>query len=324
MFPAHVMEVAIASPDDTGRSRTAIGHALNWWNCASGQRTQIALIPSSGITDRCDAFIALFDPMGRDVVEVMGDVERAKRAGKLVLVWLIAESPSHGPSSDDQSWLDNVTQRLTREGICPRYIGHGDADFEGRLQSAIAADLTDADLGALTVESERIASARQVRIYRTPVAFLGPQIWAVTVVNHGTSLAVDLQVSVGAVDSKGRARPGGAKRSTQAIADVVAKLSTGPWPDEHHPLLERGGALPTRQPAFLANRMDLVAAHNAVDFPRWLRPNQHASALYSLEPNAAPDVRIKFEDDAGQVWSRANDAEPERVSSISRSSGELR
>jgi hypothetical protein len=71
--------------------------------------------------------------------------------------------------------------------------------------------------------------------------------------------------------------------------------------------------------------MDLLAAHNARDFPRWLRPNQHASALYSLEPNASPTVRIKFEDEAGEVWSRANDAEPERVSSTtSRSSSELR
>jgi hypothetical protein len=146
----------------------------------------------------------------------------------------------------------------------------------------------------------------------------------VTVVNHSTSLVAGLQVSVGAVDSEGRARPGGAKRSRQAIADVVAKLGAGPWPDEHHPLSDPRGVLPARQPIFLSSRMELLAAHNAMDFPRWLRPNQHASALYSLEPNASLKVRIKFEDEAGEVWSRANDAEPERVSSKSRSSGEVR
>ena len=35
-------------------------------------------------------------------------------------------------------------------------------------------------------------------------------------------------------------------------------------------------------------------------------------------------VRITFEDEAGEVWSGANDAQPERFSSTSRSSGELR
>jgi hypothetical protein len=53
-------------------------------------------------------------------------------------------------------------------------------------------------------------------------------------------------------------------------------------------------------------------------FPRWLRPNQHASAIYSLSLNASLRVRIQFEDAAGELWSKVNDAEPERVSSISR------
>jgi hypothetical protein len=33
-----------------------------------------------------------------------------------------------------------------------------------------------------------------------------------------------------------------------------------------------------------------------------------------LELNASPRVRIQFEDEAGEVWSRTNDAEPERFS----------
>jgi hypothetical protein len=70
--------------------------------------------------------------------------------------------------------------------------------------------------------------------------------------------------------------------------------------------------------------MDLLAAHNILDFPRWLRPDQHASALYSLEPDASPNVRIRFEDEAGDVWSRVNDTEPERVSSKPSSSAEPR
>jgi hypothetical protein len=342
VFAARVAEVVIASPDDTDRFRPAIGQALNWWNAASGQRHEIVLMPSGAqhrtagaerlnpspesaqIVDRGDVFIAVFDPARRDVVQVMGDVDRAQRAGKLVLAWLLAESPSHGLSTDDQAWLGDVMQRLSKAGIIPRYLGHGDAHFESRLQMAITADLTHRNLGVLASEFEKASPVRRLRIYRTPVALLGPQIWAVTVVNHSASLVVGLQVSVAAVDSEGRARPGGAKRSRQPIADVLAKLRAGPWPDEHHPLSDPRGVLPAEQPIFLGSRMDLLAAHNAMDFPRWLRPNQHASALYSLETNASPTVRIKFEDEAGEVWSRANDAEPERVSSPSRSSGELR
>jgi len=343
VFAARVAEVVIAPPDDTDRFRPAIGQALNWWNAGSGQRHEIVLVPSGGqhrtagadrlnpsavsaqIVDRGDVFIAVFDPLRRDVVEVMGDVDRAQRAGKLVLAWLLAESPSsHGLSAEDQAWLGDVIQRLSKVGVIPRYLGHGDAHFESRLQTAITADLTNRNLGKLASEFEKASPVRRLRIYRTPVALLGPQIWAVTVVNHSASLVVGLQVSVAAVDSEGRARPGGAKRSRQAIADVVAKLRAGPWPDEHHPLSDPRGVLPAEQPIFLGSRMDLLAAHNAMDFPRWLRPNQHASALYSLEPNASPTVRIKFEDQASEVWSRTNDAEPERVSSPSLRSGEVR
>ena len=344
MFAARVAEVVIASPDDTDRFRPAIGQALNRWNAASGQRHEIVLMPSGGqhrtagaerlnpsaesaqIVDSGDVFIAVFDPARRDVGQVMGHVDRAQRAGKLVLAWLLAESPSsHGLSADDQGWLGDVAHRLTKAGVIPRYLGQGDAHFESRLQAAITADLTYRNLGKLASGIEKASPVPRLRIYRTPVALLGPQIWAVTVVNHSASLVVGLQVSVAAVDSDGRARPGSAKRSRQAIADVVAKLRAGPWPDKHHPLCDRRGVLPAQQPIFLGSRMDLLAAHNVLDFPRWLRPNQHASALYSLEPNTSPTVRIKFEDAAGEVWSRANDAEPERVSSTtSRSSRELR
>jgi hypothetical protein len=343
VFAARVAEVVIATPDDTEGFRPAISQALNWWNAASGQRHEIVLMPlgdghrtggaerlnpsaeSAQTVDSGDVFIAVFDPARRDVAQVMGAVDRAQRAGKLVLAWLLAESPSsHGLSADDQAWLGDVAHRLSKAGIVPRYLGQRDAHFESRLQTAITDDLTYRNLGKLASGFEKACQVPQLRIYRTPVALLGPQIWAVTVVNHGVSLVVGLQVSVAAADSEGRARPGGAKRSRQAIADVVAKLRAGPWPDEHHPLCNPRGVLPAQQPIFLGTRMDLLAAHNVVDFPRWLRPNQHASALYSLEPNASPTVRITFEDEAGEVWSRANEAEPERVSSTSRSSGEFR
>jgi hypothetical protein len=335
VFAARVAEVVIAAPDDTDRFRTAVGQALHWWNAGSGQRHEIVLMPSGGqhrtaeaerlnpseesahIVDRGDVLIAVFDPIRRDVVQLMADVDRAKHAGKVVLAWILAEPPSTaGLSADDQAWLGDVTQRLSKAGVIPRYLGQGDAHVECRIQTAITADLTHRNLGKLAGEFERACPARRLRIYRTPVALLGPQIWAVTVVNHSTSLAVGLQVSVDAVDSEGNDVPTGARRSTQAIADVFAKLRAGRWPDEHHPLSDPRGVLPAQQPIFLSSRMDLFAAHNVVDFPRWLRPNQHASALYSLEPNASPHVRIKFEDEAGEVWSRANDAEPERVSSI--------
>src|ERR1700761_3849435 len=142
VFAAHVAEVVIASPDGTDRFHPAIGQALNWWNAASGRRHEIVLMPSGGghgtagadrlnssaeaaqTVDSGDVFIAVFGPARRDVTQVLGAVDRAQRAGKLVLAWLLAESPSsRGLSADDQAWLGDVTHRLGEAGIVPRYLG---------------------------------------------------------------------------------------------------------------------------------------------------------------------------------------------------------
>jgi hypothetical protein len=144
VFIAQVVEVVIAAPDDTGRFRTAVDHALNWWNSASAERHQIVLVPvrgqhrtaaedfdhagkPAGILDRYDVLIAVIDPMQRNAVEAIDDLVRAKRAGKLALAWVIAESPSDGLSADDQAWLSSVAQRLAKEGTVARYIGRGAA-----------------------------------------------------------------------------------------------------------------------------------------------------------------------------------------------------
>jgi hypothetical protein len=296
VFAVHAAQVVIASPHGDGRFRAEIGHALNWWNGVSAERHQIVLVPSiaqhrtsvgdrdhaemsADSIDRCDVFIAVFDPMRRDAVETIGDLARAKRAGKLAVAWLIEKSPSDGLSADDEAWQRDVTQRLTKEGFVPRYIGRGDFLFDSRLQSAIANDLTYANLCALTGRFDSALAARQVTTYRTPVGLLGPQIWAVTVINHGNCVVTGLTVS------------------------VDARPISGP-----------GAVSQPRESGFLTQRTDLLAAHTALNFPRWLRPNQHASALYALEPDASLRVRVQFENEAGEVWSRVNDAEPEMIS----------
>jgi len=273
MFPARVVEVAIASP---GQFRTAIGHALNWWNSTSAARRQLILMPS-GEHNRCDVVISVFDPLRSTADEVMRGIVRAKAAGKLALAWLIAESPSHALGSDDQARLDV------------------DAHFESRLHDAITADLT-ANLGPLLARFESSASVGQVTIHRMPVSLLGPHIFAVTVTNHSTSLVIDLKVRVDAVDPEGNPLPDGATRSRQLLADVFAKLRAGPSTEQQ------------------LSRMDLLAAHTTLDFPRWLRPGHRASALYEVDVSASPRVRIEFEDQAGEVWSRTNDNEPQHIS----------
>jgi hypothetical protein len=333
VFAAHAAEVVIASPHDNGRFRAAIGHALNWWNGVSAGQHQIVLVPSitqhgtpsvgdrdhaemsaDGI-DRCDVFIAVFDPMRPDAVETIGDVARAKHAGKLALAWLIEKSPSDGLSADDEAWLRSVTQRLTDEGIVPRYVGHADFVLDGRLQSAIANDLSYANLSTLTGRFDSASAAREVTTYRTPVVLLGPQVWAVTVINHGNSLVTGLTVSVDAVDSEGNDVPDGAHRSKQLLAEVFAKLRTGRWPDESpRPIDGPGAESAPPEAGFLTQRRDLLAAHTALGFPRWLRPSQHASALYHLELGACLRVRIQYEDEAGIIWDRTNNAEPHMVS----------
>jgi hypothetical protein len=295
MFPAHVVEVAIASPDGIGQFRTAIGHALNWWNSTSAARHQLMLMPS-GEHNRCDVLISVFDPLRSTANEVMRGIVHAKAAGSLALGWLIAESPSHSLGSDDQARLDDLVARLGKVGISPRYLGHVDAHVERRLHDAITADLTPANLGPLLDRFESSASVGQVTIHRMPVALLGPHIFAVTVTNHRTSLVIDLKVRVDAVDSEGNQLPDGATRSRQLLADVFAKLRAGPSTEQE------------------LSRMDLLAAHTTLDFPRWLRPGHRASALYEVDVSASPRVRIEFEDHAGVVWSRTNDDEPRQIS----------
>ena len=338
MFAARVVEVVITSPEDIDRFRTAIGDALNWWNSACAKAHRFVLIHSGGqhsttdaerldqseepvqIVDRGDVFIAIFDPLRRTGADVMGDVERAKRAGKSVFAWLVAEPSSHSLSAEDQVRLDDVTQRLAKEGVWPRYIGSWRC---ARRKPAAKRDYGQSDLH----QSQRVDRGIRKRYGSTPSDDLPDAGGAAGPAdlgrNHSTSLAVGLKVTVDAVDSEGNDLPDGARRSRQAIADVFAKLRTGPWPDEHHLLTDPDGVLRAGRPKFLTNRMDILAAHNALDFTRWLRPNQHASALYSLEAKTFPRVRIQFEDEAGQVWSRTNDAEPERVSSTSPARGEL-
>jgi hypothetical protein len=339
VFSAPVAEVAIAAPDDAGRFRTAIGAALTSWNSANAQRHRIVLLPSSGlplapyaedlddsrgaagIRNDGDVLIAVFDPMRRDV-DLMGDVSRAKHAGKLVLAWLVVESPSRGVIADDPAWLSDVTHRLAQQGISPKYIGRPDAQLQSRLHGAITADLTYTSLRPLIQRHESEASARQIATYRTPVTLLGPQVWAVTVTNHSTALAIGLTVSVDAVDPEGNDLPDGAERSRQPITEVFARLRTDPWPDAHRPPIDPPQATPAGQKVFPTTPMDVVAAHTALGFPRWLRPNQRASALYAVKPNASLRVHIQFEDEAGEVWSRTNDAEPERGSSPSPHRGD--
>jgi hypothetical protein len=334
VFSAHVAEVAITAPDDTGRFRTAIGQALTSWNSANAERHQIVLLPTSGLPlvpdagdledprgpagnrDHGDVLIAVFDPMRRNV-DVMADVSRAKRAGKLVLALLVAESPSRGVIADDRAWLSDVTLRLAQQGLSPKYIGHPDSQLVRRLHGAITADLTYTSLRPLIQRHDSEASARQVATCRTPVTLLGPQIWAVTVTNHSTALAIGLTVSVDAVDPNGNDLPDGAERSRQPSTEVFARLRTDPWPDAHDPPIDPTQATPPGQKVFPTTPMDVVAAHTALNFPRWLRPNQRASALYAVKPNASLRVHIQFEDETGEVWSRTNDAEPERVSSPS-------
>ena len=298
MFPAQVVEVAISSPDDD-RFRTAIRDGLHRWNGASAERRQIILMPATA-HDQCDVVIAVFAPGRRTAEHVLRDFVRAKTSGKAVHAWVVTESPSQDLTASDQAWLSDVMKRLAKEGIAPRYIGATDADLGNRVHSAITEDLSDLDLRSPTP---------QVTTYRAPVPLLGPEICAVTVVNHGAALITGMAVRVDTVDPSGSSLPDGARRSTQQLNDVFVKLRTGPWPPERH----QGSVLRTQRMAFPSTRMDLLAAHTTLRFPRWLRPEQHASALYQVDVGASLRVQVQFEDQLGQTWSKTNDAEPKRV-----------
>jgi hypothetical protein len=321
VFLAHIVEVAVCtSPDDTGRFRTAVGRALTGWNSAGRDRHNILLMPcrgERGVVDQhrgCDVLIGVFDPIQQNTDDVLGGLVRARHARKVALAWVIAESPHDRSNAVDDVELRVLSERLMTEGIRPQYVGHQDLHLESRMQGALTDGLSISSIDTLMGGFDRTEAARQVTTYRTPVPLLGPEIWAVTVVNHGSGLAIDLRVLVDAVDPDGNHLPDGARRSQQKIAEVFANLRTGTWPEQHREGTEPGAPSLAQRSVLPSSRMDLLAAHTALDFPRWLRPEQHASALYELPVGASPDVHIKFENEAGEMWCRSNDAEPELVS----------
>jgi hypothetical protein len=327
MFPAKVAEVVVIGPTaDAGPLGAAIRDAVNAWNLASAQRHRMVLLRGAAQRaedlDPCDVVVGVFDPK-QTGVDILGEVLRARRAGKVVLVWLIAKSPPGGACSGEDGALVNLAHQLRALGVSPRYLGEGDRDVESRMRSALNDDLSSSILRALTAGADWTMPERQVTTCRTPVPQLGPYIWGVTVVNDGTSLAVGLTVSVQAVDAEGDLVTGGAVRSRQSTVDVFSKLRVARWPQEHGPMLDVDPAALARRRSFLTTPMNVLAAHTALDFPSWLRPRQHASALYELRPDASPRVHIQFEDEAGCMWSRTNDDEPQQLSPSPTSRNQL-
>jgi hypothetical protein len=315
VFTAHVVEVAIASPVDNARMRAAIEDALHGWNSAHGHEQNTLLVPSGRAVDRCDVFIAVVDPtVGNSVTAAISEVLHVKRAGKVTLVWLVTDPPAPD-DSDAQIQLHDPAQQLSRAGIVPRHIGPGDFLVESRLHTALTADLTTIAVAGLTAEFDRVEQAPEVLTSAVPAEFLGSGIWAVTVHNCGPSLVTGLTVAVGAVDAHGKDVPDGVIRSGRAIAasDFFAALRTNPWRGDPPSPTEPGIAVIDRGRRFLAERVDVLAAHTALAFPHWLRPGQHSSALYSVAEDAHPRVRIEYHDDAGIRWSRTDGAAPLRI-----------
>jgi hypothetical protein len=317
VFTAHVVEVAITSPVDSARLRAVIEHALDAWNSQHGRRRHILLVSSGRAVERCDVFIAIVDPTLPNSTAAISNVLHIKRSGKFILACLLAEPPAPDVGSDGSYQTSDAAQQLSRAGIVPRFVGAGDFLVESRLRAAVDADLTTIALAELTAKFDRVEQAPEVLASEVPAELLGPGIWAVTVHNRGASLVTGLTVSVEAVDAHGKVVPDGVTRSRQTIAasEFFAALRTNPWPVSPATPSAPGIVADNRERTFLAERVDVLAAHTALTFPQWLRSGQHTSALYSVVAHTHPRVRIEYHDDAGIRWSRIDSAEPQRVSS---------
>jgi hypothetical protein len=163
-FDAHVVEVLIASPGNTGRGRAAIEKALRSWNATSAQDSGIVLVPAENhhpriieldnlgspvitaqAVDTCDLVIALFDGyLGTDIdaaaAETAGELLRAYRAGKPVHVWFSMKRVPGVACAALRARANDVARGLQREGILPRSYAHAE-DLHAQALEALERDM---------------------------------------------------------------------------------------------------------------------------------------------------------------------------------------
>lgn len=340
-FDAHVLKVLIASPSDTGRERDAIEKALHGWNSSRAEREQIQLAPwrwethaipelggtAQDIIDRqavktCDVVIAVFNArLGTATADAVSgtahEIIEAHRAGKPVHVYFSTEPFPRDTKPDEIQRLNDFKDQLRGEGLLGEYAGIEDLQF--RVRDAIERDVARMDLGQVIIRSAKADQARKIMSYRTSVSVVGKGMWRVQVCNHSVGPITRLSVDVSAVDANGN-QVDGVRPSKDVISmdEVFSRIIGDGLASGFSRMIGQGSARMLGNSVASQARPalnDALVGHVADGFPSGLAPDQSAIVLYVLPPGTTPSVVMKFNDEAGNGWSRTNDGDPQRLTS---------
>ncbi|MCX2931698.1 hypothetical protein ORI20_15560 [Mycobacterium sp. CVI_P3] len=339
-FDAHVLKVLIASPSDTIRERDAIEKA-HGWNSSRAEREQIQLAPwrwethaipelggtAQDIIDRqavetCDVVIAVFNArLGTATDDAVSgtahEIIHAHGAGKPVHVYFSTEPFPRDTKPEEIQRLNDFKDQLRGEGLLGEYASVEDLQF--KVRDAIERDLASMDLGKVVIRSNKADQARKIMSYRTSVSIVGQDVWRVQVFNHSTGPISRLNVNVSAVDANGSPIDG-VRRSKDVISmdEVFSRIIGDGLAGGFGRIIGQGPARMLGNAVASQARPalnDALIGHVADGFPSGLAPNQSAVVLYVLPPAATPVVVVEFNDETGVSWSRANDEDPQRLSS---------
>ncbi|MEC4612577.1 hypothetical protein [Tsukamurella tyrosinosolvens] len=174
-FDAHVLEVMISTPGDTGEEVAAVTNALHGWNSSRARGAQTILLPrfwktaavptlsdaggqsviNSQLVDNADIVLVFFDSrLGRATADAVSgtaeEIERAADQGKPIHVWFSDEPIPRNVDLDQLERLNAFRGELEAKGLLGVYTDTSDLAY--RVRDAIEADVEKLGLGAPSVK----------------------------------------------------------------------------------------------------------------------------------------------------------------------------
>ena len=190
-FDAHVLEVMISTPGDTGEEVTAVTNALHGWNTARARGAQTILLPrfwktaavpmlsasggqsviNSQLVDDADIVLVVFDSRLGEATDkaVSGtaeEIERAAEQGKPIHVWFSDEPIARNADLDQIARLRAFREELEGKGLLGVYSDANDLAY--RVRNAIEADVEKMGLGSPSIvrKGEHAKPRARIRSWR--------------------------------------------------------------------------------------------------------------------------------------------------------------
>ncbi|WP_076264025.1 DUF4062 domain-containing protein [Intrasporangium flavum] len=175
-FPAHVLNVFIASPGDTSAYRDAVERALHRWNGVRSERAGVVLLPrrwevdgvplmggdgqsqlNTQLVDKADIVIGIFhtrlgQPTPRSKSGTAEEIERTHAAGKPVHVYRSTAPLPVDVDTKKVEELRTFLAEMEKDGLTGSFAT--DEDLQSQVQAAIEHDLTSLSLGVAIAPSQ--------------------------------------------------------------------------------------------------------------------------------------------------------------------------